>query len=56
MMWGRRAMPPEHGMVCWWVLLSVLLPHQLLLALDIGVKAREELSHPAAKSSALMDK
>lgn len=54
--WGRRAMPPEHGMVCWWVLLSVLLPHQLLLALDIGVKAREELSHPAAKSSALMDK
>lgn len=59
--WGRRGCvsPPEHGTLRWGVLLSVhcLCPPTPAAAgpETSGVKAREELSHPAAES-ALMDK
>lgn len=48
-------MPPDDGPVFWWVLVPAPLPCQLLL-LRLGSDAREGLSHPAAWSSAFMDK
>lgn len=47
--WGRRAMPPEHGMVCWWVLLSVPLPHQLLLALRLRSEGQRRAVSPCSQ-------
>lgn len=48
--------PPKHGMVCWWVLLSVPLPHQLLLALRFRSEGQRRAVSPCTKSLALMDK